>query len=265
LPLAASGWVNSFSDRLVLAKYTTMQDVGLFSLAYQAAMVLYVIMDAITQVQSPMAMSGLIYDKEATLRKLGKFITVMLTVLVAAHLSLTYFAKEIVLAFANKKYFHAYKVIGIIGTIYVFGGLQRPIADIISFHKKTWVLSSGVFISAFLNLGLNIIFVPYYGYFASAFVTCISTLFYVIWLYFWVFKFEKIHLEVYKSLTITFIYVLALVIYYTIFFDKAGITIFLFKTLFFILNLILLYILIIKWFAKDKEYNPIHIIKKIVS
>lgn len=265
LPMAASGWINSFSDRIVLAKYSSLQDVGLFSLAYQAAMILYVLMDAITQVQSPLAMSGLIHDKQNTFRKLSVFLTMLFIVMASAHLTLTYFAKEIVLIFANKRYFHAYKVIGIIGTIYVFGALQRPIADIISFHKKTWVLSSGVLISAFINLALNIIFVPMYGYFASAFITCISTVFYFVWLYYWVFKFEKITLELQKNLIVALVYISAIILYYTLFYDKFGMLIFIYKIIVFVIFLSIMFIFSIKWFAKEKDYNPLNVIKKIVS
>lgn len=264
LPMAASGWINSFSDRIVLAKFSSLQDVGLFSLAYQAAMILYVIMDAITQVQSPLSMSGLVSEKEKTLKKLGVFITMLFIIMSIMHIFLTFFAKEIILLFANKRFFHAYKVIGIIGTIYVFGALQRPIADIISFHKKTYVLSSGVFISATINLIFNILFVPKCGYFASAFVTCISTLFYVLWLYYWVFKFEKIYLEIYKNAIVFLFYVSILSIYYIFFYDKVGVKIFIIKSLVFILTTIVFYIFSIKWFAKEKEYNPINTIKKIL-
>jgi len=53
-------------------------------------------------------------------------------------------------------------------------------------------------------------------------------------------------------------------IYYIFFYDKVGVKIFIIKSLVFILTTIVFYIFSIKWFAKEKEYNPINTIKKIL-
>ena len=66
IPNIAGGWINGFSDRLIISKYVDYTATGIYSLAANLAFLLYVVQDSITQVQGALSMSGLLKDRKIT-------------------------------------------------------------------------------------------------------------------------------------------------------------------------------------------------------
>ena len=99
LPLApsiAGSWIAGLSDRLVIAKFVNLDAVGLYSLGFNIAMLLYIVQDAITQVTGPITMSGMVGDKERVKSKIIDFSLVMWAFMLFANFLLFQFSKEIV-------------------------------------------------------------------------------------------------------------------------------------------------------------------------
>ena len=76
MPNLAGGWINGFSNRIILAGYGTLAEVGLFTISAQLAYVMYFLTDAVTQVQDPIGMSALTDDPEAGKRQIAEFFSV---------------------------------------------------------------------------------------------------------------------------------------------------------------------------------------------
>lgn len=214
IPNVAGGWIAGLSDRLVLAKYSTLEAVGIFSLAYQLAAVLYIVQDAITQVQGPISMSGLIYDKEATKEKIPKFLLFILSLMLLCHVGLVFYSQEIIAIFTTKDYHEAYKVLGIIGFVYVISSTYRIFTDIVSYHKRTWFISSSGIMMGVINLGINLMFVPQYGYYASAYALIISVFAYTAGLFWLSQRLEKIKYPWKKILKVLSVYLLSILLAY---------------------------------------------------
>lgn len=192
VPALAGSWIAGLSDRLVIAKYCTLSDVGLYSLAFQLAMVLYLVGDAITRVLSPISMSGLVCDKEITKQRMANFALYLWGIMLLANLGISLFAKEVVYLISDKAFHSSYSLIAIISFIYVLGMQYRFPMDIISFHRKTWILTIASIMMGGVNLILNLIFVPIYGYFAAAWATVVAMLVYSLWVMFWGQKLDAI-------------------------------------------------------------------------
>ena len=56
MPNIAAGWISGLSDRLILAFYGKIDQVGLYSVSAQIALILYMLNDAMTQVQGPIGL-----------------------------------------------------------------------------------------------------------------------------------------------------------------------------------------------------------------
>lgn len=192
IPNIAGGWISSLSDRLIIAKYMNTQAVGLYSLGVQLAQVLYLAQDAITQVTGPISMSGLVNDKQATKYKIAKFSLFLLGFMLCAHLGLSFFSKEILFIFTTKSFYASYKVIAVFSFAYVLSSQYRIFTDIISLHKKSWIISSGAILSAISSLALNFMCIPLFGYLFAAYTLCVSTFIYMIWLFCWAQKLDPI-------------------------------------------------------------------------
>lgn len=192
VPAMAGSWIAGLSDRLVIAKYCTLADVGLYSLAFQLAMILYLIGDAITRVLGPITMSGLVEDKENVKKKVADYALILWTLMLVLNLGIVLFAKEFVALVSDKAFSSSYSLIAIISFIYVLGMQYRFPMTVISYYNKTWIISTGSIFMGVANLVLNLIFIPVYGYVAAAWATNVSMLLFSLWLFYWGQRLEKI-------------------------------------------------------------------------
>lgn len=244
VPAMAGSWIAGLSDRLVIAKYCTMADVGLYSLAFQLAMILYLVGDAITRVLSPISISGLVSDKEETKRKMANYALHLWGGMLLANLGLSLFAKEFVFLISDKAFYSSYSLIAIISFIYVLGMQYRFSMDIISFHKKTWILTVASLLMGVLNLILNLIFVPIYGYFAAAWATIAAMLIYTIWVVLWGQKLDIIPYDWKRYLYVFLAFLFGLCAITILFGDSSEISLFELSqkiVVFFLISLVIIY------------------------
>lgn len=200
IPAMAGSWVSTMSDRLILAKYCSLATVGLYSIAFQLGQTLYLLGDAITRVVSPLIMSGLVYDKDNTKIKIANSSYQVLILMLIVNFFLFVFADEFMTVFADKAYFEAAVFIPIFGFSYVVGVQQRYPLSIISYKKKTWIISMGCILMACLNFGINILFVPVFGYSFAVWANVAANVFYTIWTFCWGQKYEKINYHLVRYL-----------------------------------------------------------------
>ncbi|AZQ85458.1 hypothetical protein EKO29_16575 [Colwellia sp. Arc7-635] len=195
VPNIAAGWIAMFSDRLILAHYDKLGEVGVYSIAAQVAMLMYVVNDAVTKVQGPIAMSGLVDDKSVAKNNMANFVIGYLTFCIVFYLSLVLFSQEILVYFTNLDYVEAYRLVPILGAVYIFSGVYRVFTNVISFHNKTWLISAAAFFQAFINIALNYLFIPKYGMYAAAYSTLLSMFAYTVFIYYSSQKLDKITLD----------------------------------------------------------------------
>ncbi|MGB0862066.1 MAG: flippase [Saprospiraceae bacterium] len=174
IPSLASKWINMLSDRLILAQYADMTDVGLYSLAANIAMIILMIQTSMSTVLQPVSISGLVHDKENTKKKMSEFSLLMWIVMIVANLGAFLFAKDLVTIFAAKSYEGAFIYIPILGFTFVVGGQYRFFSYILEYHKKTGIISIATISSAIANVAMNIIFIPIYGALAAPFATVMA-------------------------------------------------------------------------------------------
>ncbi len=194
LPSVAAGWVAGMSDRLILAKYGSIESVGIYSLAATLATLLYVIQDAVTQVTGPISMSGLVHDRQATLKKMSQLSLLIWALMLGADLGVILFSPEIIAIFAAKNYADAANLIGICGFAYVISSQYRIFGDILSLHNKTWLVSIAGILMAGVSAGLNFWLIPVFGKLAAAYTFLIAVLVYTSWIIFWSKRFEVVQI-----------------------------------------------------------------------
>lgn len=196
IPNVAAGWIAGFSDRFILAYYGRLDEAGLYSIAAQFAYLVYVMNDAVTQVQGPIAMSGLTDDAHEAKKKIARFVVNFLAMMVIVYFSVALFSKEILYLFTDSRYHEAYQLVIILGLLYIVSGVYRVFSQIISFHKKMWVISSAAILQAFINVVLNLLFIPMFGMYAAAISTLISLLLYTWWIVWWAQKIDPVNINI---------------------------------------------------------------------
>lgn len=176
--MQASNWINAVSDRLIVTKYVDTAAVGLYSLAFQFGFIAFIVGNAVTQVLMPISMSGLIADKENTKKKMSDYGLLMWYIMIVINMGLLLFSEDVIRLMTDKAFHEAYIAIPILSAPYLFGMQYRFYGVIISYHKKTSFFTLTSLTTATVNLILNFIFVPQYGYLAAAWTTLFSAILY---------------------------------------------------------------------------------------
>ncbi len=256
MPNIAAGWIASLSDRLIIAKYVDTSAVGLYSVGYSLGMLLYILQDAITQVLGPISMSGLIRDKSNTEKKIAAISRYLWAFMLFSNFMLFLFSKEILYVFSDEAYSEAYFIIPIVGFMYVLSAQYRLFSSVISFKKKTVYISFAAIFQAVVNLGLNFIFIPMYGYMAAAITSVVSMLVYTLLILFLSQRLNYIELRYDKYLWLGTLLVGFVIISYNFVQQDMGVINLLLK-IFIALLAAIIFAIVADWKFIKTKYNAI--------
>lgn len=177
VPMSIAYWIFGTSDRLVLAKLSTLAQLGLYGVANNVTSGLVFLSGSLGGAWSPHAL--LVHENEPEkapefFHRIFLYITVGFGILCVG---LSFFAKEVIHVLSARSYAEAADVIGPL-TIGVLALATTHVTALgISLKKKTRYFINASWAAALLNLALNIIFVPRFGMMASAWATAASLLF----------------------------------------------------------------------------------------
>lgn len=158
-------------DRIMINNIESTASAGLYSLGYNIGMSLSIVNSSMMTALIPDFIKFL-DNKEYN--RLDVLMGKVFSIGTIAALGLVLFAREIVMVLADVKFHEALKVVPIVIIGYVFHGMYSMYGMYPGYKKKT-IYTSIVSLSAgMLNIILNAIFIPKYGYIAAAYTTLIS-------------------------------------------------------------------------------------------
>ncbi|MBN1639097.1 MAG: oligosaccharide flippase family protein [Ignavibacteriales bacterium] len=265
IPGTAFSWIQALSDRFVIGASQTNEILGLYTFAANLAMILYILSDAITQVIGPITLSGLIFDKERAKKKIADFSLFIFALMLFANLILFLFSKELIsiMTFFSKKesqnfYLESILAIPLLSFMYVLSAQYRIFMNVIQYHKKMWILSSGIIIAGIVNLSLNIILIPEYGYFVAVITSVLAILIYTLWIFYWSQHLEHVNIEYKKYFKIFIVVIICIsgIYYFKVLIEISIINIFLKSIIIFCIGLFFIYI-----YKLEKLKEVINIIK----
>jgi len=173
VPHFLAHWVLSASDRIILAKFVSLADVGVYSVGYQIGSVMMLFATAGNNSLIPLfGRLDLVKHKEVA--GLMRIITYYVLALTFLALAIAMFAEEFI-RLLPASYGRAASVVPWVVFGYLFMALYYPAIDVLNLVlgdtkrvAATTVLAAGV------NITLNIILVPRYGMIAAAVTTTIT-------------------------------------------------------------------------------------------
>lgn len=174
IPGALSGFILTFSDRIIINQLTTSAKTGLYSLAYNIAMVLSVIYVGLFAAWFPTFVEDMRDGEHDKIRILTSRFT---DIVLFFALLISLFSNEIIHIMAPAKYYPALHLIPIIVLGYVFLFIANVYSFFTSYRKKKIiVISMNLIVIAFINIGLNYLLIPKFGYSIAAVTTAFSYL-----------------------------------------------------------------------------------------
>lgn len=170
-------------DRYFIKEYSSLSDVGIYSMGYKIGMIIHVIMIIPfsmiwTTVRMQYAKDK---DNSAFVTKIISYYTIIGLSLV---LMISLFAKELLMIFSGREEFIiAYKIVPIIMIAHLIYGYINIVDFGILISKKLHFFYITFLIAAILNAIMNYFFIPKFGYIAAAYITLITYLFCTLTIY----------------------------------------------------------------------------------
>lgn len=176
VPLVMSNlaaWILSLSDRYIIGLFRDSSDVGIYSLSYNIAdRSLMLLVTLFVMASGPISVRVWENDGEQESRRFVAEVTrLYLLTCVPLVVGLSVLSKLVVGVMAGAGYEGGYRIMPFVLLGVLFMGLEQRYQSGLLFHKKTGLITLSTITAGVVNVALNFLFVPRYGYFAAAITT----------------------------------------------------------------------------------------------
>lgn len=168
LPHFLSHYVLNQSDRLMIGRIVGNGAAALYSVSYSISMALVIVVTAINDSYCPYTFQKLDSGEVEGVRRVGYAILAFIgsvTLLVMA------FAPEILRLFAGPEYYDAVSIVPPLSASVYFIFLYSMNSNVEYYFKSTGPIAAASAVAAVLNIALNLVFIPAFGYKAAAWTT----------------------------------------------------------------------------------------------
>ncbi len=181
----------STSDRVMIRKMCGSEQTAIYTLSYMVAAMVTLVRQSLNKAWVPWFFDKLAMEKYDEIRKKSKeYVDLFFLLMIGAML----IAPEMVWILGGEKYYEARFLIPpvIVGLLCQF--LYTLYVNIEIFQKKTFSISIGTMLATAINIVLNLLLIPKYGYMAAAYTTLIGYLALVVFHFMMVkFRIKKAH------------------------------------------------------------------------
>jgi O-antigen/teichoic acid export membrane protein len=167
-------WALASIDRLMLEPHITLSELGLYNLGYQIGGVMIALLVSINQAWVPYYYSIMKNNTEVAREKIKLITNIYVVTFGFICLLGMLLSKQILGFMSTPQYLSAAIYVPIILFAALFNGFYFMSSTPIFFEKKTFWIPIMTGLSALLNIGLNMIWIPKYGALGSAWATLIS-------------------------------------------------------------------------------------------
>ena len=180
IPHYLSQVVLNQSDRIMIKNICGKEDAGIYSLAYNLATALNILNHAILNSFNPWIYQQI---KKKNYKDIREKSFRLLLIVAACCVMLILLAPEVILIFGSGKYGQAIWVVPPVAVSVYFTFLYSFFANFEFYFEKNVYMMVASVCAAALNVGLNAVFIPMYGFMAAAYTTLACYLLYTLFHY----------------------------------------------------------------------------------
>ena len=179
IPHTLAGVLLAMSDRIFLANMLGVEEVGIYSVAFQMGSMVTIIMSSINQAWVPHLYELLnnnpsFDDKEKIVIQTYKIMLLMTGITLVFILIIPFVFKM----FIDVKYYSGINLSRLIAIAFLFQGFYFMVTNYIFYVKKTHLLSMLTISAAAVLMTLNYVMIPIYGMYGSAYAMITG---YILW------------------------------------------------------------------------------------
>lgn len=181
LPHSLSLTILTSSDRIMISSMIGKMETAIYSVAYSAGYVVNVIKNSIIDAIKPWIYQKIKQKDFVSIRKNVNAVMVLITLITIVF---TAFAPELIRIMAPDEYYSAIYVVPPVAASSFFTFLYNIFSVVGFYYEKTKRIMIASISGAVLNLILNFIFIPIFGFIAAAYATLICYIFFAFAHYF---------------------------------------------------------------------------------
>lgn len=194
IPHFLSQQILNQSDRIMISRMINKGTAAIYSVAYQIAIVLNIVTNAVHASFSPWAFQK-IRDKQY--KQIGNAAFKIEICVCIVCFIFTLLAPEAIIILGGQTYYDAIWVVPPVTMSIVFNVLYTLIANIAFYYEKTKFIMFGTITSAIANIILNYIFIKAFGFVAAGYTTLVCYMLYSIVHYiFMLYICKKQHIQI---------------------------------------------------------------------
>lgn len=171
IPHTLSGNILGTSDQIIIKLYCGASHMAVYNLAYTCSLIISILWQSLNQAMAPWINLKLAEGRKEDIKEVSYY---YLMIFIAGAVGIMLIGPEAIRFMGGEKYSKASNIMPIVMTGCIFQFTYSLYVNVEIFYKKTIQISMATLFAALLNLILNLIFVPKYGYIAAAYTTLIG-------------------------------------------------------------------------------------------
>lgn len=197
------------SDRLMINRICGAAEAAYYSVAYTMAMVLQIFNNSVSATMNPWIYKAI---KNNETHKIGKVSYAVLAIIALLNLAVILAAPELMSILAPDSYMTAIWVVPPVTVSVYFMFLYNLFATFEYYYEKTHYVTIATIAGAVLNIALNAVFIPKFGFVAAGYTTLVCYILYAFAHYFFMRKVLKQFMNGTKIYDVRIILALGLVL-----------------------------------------------------
>jgi O-antigen/teichoic acid export membrane protein len=177
VPTSLAYWVFTTSDRVLLSNLSTLEQVGLYSVAASVVNIANIAILAVGQGWNPHAIQAYESDEAWARQQFARMFTYILAGFGLLAVGLTVFADELITFLASSEFAGAAAAVAPLAVGMIAYATTQVTAGGISLTKRTLWLALYSWIAALINLALNLVLIPPFGMLGAAWATAVAYVF----------------------------------------------------------------------------------------
>lgn len=175
IPTMMCAWVLNLSDRIFLERYFSLEEVGIYSLAYKIAGIFLIFGGGFSLAYEPIFFKLANSDDQLNAKnKLIKYNHLSLIASIFICFFLSFFAKEVISLAFNREYYTAHLFVPLIAFSYLIAYAGGLIGKFFQQSKKMKENMMIALLTASSNIVLNFLLIPRFGAYGAAYATILS-------------------------------------------------------------------------------------------
>jgi O-antigen/teichoic acid export membrane protein len=170
VPVMLAGWVMDQSDRYLLGRLRSLEEVALYGVGYKFGGIVDLLVVWPFQLAWP-AFSFAISDRAGHRETYARTLTYFTLLLAAAVVAVSIFARGGLGLLVGERYAGARVVVPLVALAYALNGVHYCVSPGVHLARRTRVLPWIAAVAALVNVGLNLLLIPAWGMLGAAWAT----------------------------------------------------------------------------------------------